>query len=147
MLAAAARAARRLLPAPDATKSMHPVDKPGLEERARKRRPAFEQERLDALGGERAQLVLERARAQLELGDPPGSGPRPNASRRGWPRGTATSRASRRRGIRPHRAHPDRDRVRRRAQLVDEPAALLARDPAAPGNDDPAVERSPPPCR
>ena len=43
------------------------VDEIGREERGRERRPAFEQQRADALVAERAQLVLERPAAQLEL--------------------------------------------------------------------------------
>ena len=70
------------------------VDEAGGEERGRDRRAALEQERLHALGRERAQLVLERAAAQLEL--QPG-GPWPNASRRGCfvaPTSRASSRGS-----------------------------------------------------
>ena len=40
-----------------------------------------------------------------------------------------------------HGAHSDADRVRRRPQLVDEPPALLAGDPALARNRQPAVER------
>ena len=43
------------------------VDEACGEERGRERRAALEQQRLDAFGGERAQLLLERPAAQLEL--------------------------------------------------------------------------------
>ena len=72
--------------------------------------------------------------------EPFGSGPRPNASRRGC--ATApTSRAVSSRVVRADRAHPDGDRVRGRPQLVDAAAALLAGHPARAGNGDAAVER------
>ena len=104
------------------------VDEPGLEKRACERRAALEQQRLDALGGERAQLVLERAGAQLELG---ALGERPAAEREParLPRRVDVARVEP--GVlEPHRAHPDGDCVGRGAQLVHEPAGLLARDPA-----------------
>ena len=115
------------------------VDEAGLEERARERRAALEQQRLDALGGERAQLVLERARAELELG----------ALRQRAAAEREPARLARRvdvarveaRVLEPHRAHPDRDGVGGGAQLVHEPARLLARDPALAGHGDAAVER------
>src|SRR6476659_7917360 len=44
------------------------VDEAGLEKRRGEGRAAFEQERLDAVRGERLELLLERAAAQLELG-------------------------------------------------------------------------------
>src|SRR5690242_14963680 len=42
------------------------VDEVVAEERGRDRRAAFEQDRLDALVGQRAQLLVERARPELE---------------------------------------------------------------------------------
>ena len=101
------------------------VDEPGLEERGGERRPALEQERLDALGGERGELLAERSRAELEL-----RALRQRAAPEREPARlpiTGTSRASRRGLSAAHRAHPDRDRVRLRAQLVDEPPATPRR--------------------
>ena len=115
------------------------VDEVGLEERGRERRAALEQQRLDALVGERAQLVLERAAAQLEL-RPGGSGPRPNASRRGW-RAASTSRASSRGASARTVPIPTATASTLRAQLVHAPPRLLAGDPAAAGHRDAAVER------
>ena len=94
------------------------VDEVGGEERRRERRPALEQQRLHALGGERAQLLLERAGAQLELG---ALRQRPAAEREParLARGADVARVEPRR-VGAHGAHPDRDRVRRRAQLVHE---------------------------
>src|SRR5204862_1452411 len=43
--------------------------------------------------------------------------------------------------VAPHRSHSDRHRVRRGPQLVHTPPRLLARDPAAAGHGDAAVER------
>src|SRR5690242_6298187 len=45
----------------------HLVHQTGGEERRGEHRPALEQERLDTFGGECAQLLFERAGAQLEL--------------------------------------------------------------------------------
>ena len=47
----------------------------------------------------------------------------------------------------PHRAHADGDGVGGRAQLVDEPAALLAGDPARAGHGRRGRRAWPPPCR
>src|SRR5205823_908284 len=44
------------------------VDEAGLEERSGEGRAAFEQQRLDAVRGERLELLLERPAAQLQLG-------------------------------------------------------------------------------
>ena len=95
------------------------VDEPGLEERRRERRPALEQDRLHALGRERRELLLERPRAQLELG---ARRQRPAAEREParLPGDRDISRVEPRR-IGPHRPHPDRDRIERGAQLVHEP--------------------------
>ena len=67
------------------------VDEPGLEERRRERGAALEQERLDSLGRQRTKPVLERP-LRSSSSEPAGSGPLPNASRRGW-RTASTSRA------------------------------------------------------
>ena len=72
--------------------------------------------------------------------DPSGSGPRPNASRRGWRRGFDVARVEPRR-VGAHRAHPDRDGVGGGAQLVHAPPRLLARHPAAARHGDATVER------
>ena len=114
------------------------VDEAGCEERRGERRAALEQERLDALRGERTQLLLERAGAQLELrpvrqraaaeGEPP------------WlPRRFDVARVEPRR-VGAHRPHPDRDGVRGGAQLVDAPPRVLARHAAAAGDGDTAVD-------
>ena len=68
------------------------VDEILREERAGEGRPALEQKRLDALRGERPQLVGERP-VRSSSSEPAGSGPRPNASRRGC-RAASTPRAS-----------------------------------------------------
>src|SRR3954471_14027046 len=115
------------------------VDEAGLEERGRESRAAFEQERLDALHRERAQLLLEQAAAQLELGSlrqrPPPEGEPPRLTR-----GTGVAGVEPRR-VGPHRPHPDRDCVRSGSQLVYPAPRLLARYPPATGNGDPLVER------
>ena len=72
--------------------------------------------------------------------EPSGSGPRPNASRRGW-LGASTSARGQLRIVRPNRAHPDRDRVRGCPELVDPPPALLAGDPARARHRHAPVER------
>ena len=125
--------AARRGPAPasvGATKTSSLSTRSGFEERGRERRASLEQERLDALGRERPQLVLERAGAQLEL-EPAGQRP---------PREDEPPRlAARRRHVarvepRPvgsRRPTADRDRVDLRPQLVHEAAALLARSPSA----------------
>ena len=98
------------------------VDEAGLEERGGERRAALEQQRLDAVGGERRELLGERARAQLEAG---AFGERPAAE--GEPAGLAGGVDAA--GVEPRRvgadrAHPDGDGVGARAQLVDGAAAL-----------------------
>ena len=65
--------------------------------------------------------------------EPSGSGPRPNARRRGWPRGVGTSRASSRGASARTVPIPTATASDGGAQLVDEPAARLARHPAPPG--------------
>src|SRR4051812_29033743 len=109
-----------------------------LEERGREGRAALEQQRLDALHGQRAQLVLERARPKLEGR---ARGERPAAERE-------AARLARRvdparveaGGGGAYRAPADRDRGRARAELVHEPPALLAGDPAPVRDGDAAVE-------
>ena len=115
------------------------VDQPRVEERARERRAALEQQRLDAVGGERAQLLLERTGAQLEL-RALRERPAPEREPARLPRRLDVARVEPR-VLEPHRAHPDGDGVGRGAQLVHEPARLLARDPALAGDGDAAVER------
>ena len=74
--------------------------------------------------------------------------PSPPAAGRGRTRAAAAARAaphvaraSSARVVRPHRAHPDRDRVRPRPQLVHAAAARLAGDPARAGHGHAPVER------
>ena len=114
------------------------VDEAGAEEGSRERRATFQEERLHALVGERAQLVLERARAKLELGT---FGQR--AAAEGEPPRLPHDRDVPRiepRVLEPHRPHADGDGVRAGAQLVDEAARLLARDPALAWHRDPSVQ-------
>ena len=115
------------------------VDEARLQERPGERRAALEQQRLDALGGERAQLVLERAGAQLELG-----AVRQRAAAEGQPprlaRRVDVARVESR-VLEAHRSHPDRDRVGGGAQLVHATARCLTGDPALARHGDAAVER------
>ena len=94
--------------------------RPCLEERRRERRPALEQDRLHALGRECSELLLERPRAQLEVGvrrqRPPAEGEPARLPGDGDIAGVEPRR------IRPHRPHPDRDRIERSPQLVDAPS-------------------------
>jgi len=92
------------------------VDETGLEERRRQRRAAFEQERLDALRGERAQLLPERAAAQLELRFF-GQRAAPERESPGLRRGVDVAGVEAGR-VRPHRPHPDCNGVGGSPQLV-----------------------------
>ena len=85
------------------------------------------------------QLVLERARAKLELR---AFRQRPAAEREPpWLlRGAHVTRGQRR-VVGAHRPHPDGDRIRGRAQLVHPSTALLAGDPARARDGHPPVER------
>ena len=115
------------------------VDEACFQERPGKRRASLEQQRLDALGGERAQLVLERAGAQLELG-----AVRQRAAAEGQPPRLALRVDVARvesRILEAHRSHADGDCVGRGAQLVDATARCLPRDPALARHGDPPVER------
>ena len=90
----------------------------------------------------RARRARPRAgRAAARAPSPAGSGPRPNARRRGWPRGVGTSRASSRGASARTVPMPTATASDGGAQLVHEPAALLAGHPAPAGHGDPAVER------
>src|SRR5579864_493747 len=89
------------------------VDEPRPKERGRECRPALEQKRLHALVRERAQLLAERAASHLEL--------RRTVTEREPPRLTNCVDITRIKPwiVGPHRAHADRDRLRRRAQQVN----------------------------
>ena len=124
------------------------VDEVGLEERGGERWPALEQQRLDALGRERAQLVFERARFGSSRSSPSGSGPREKTSRRGWPRGVSTSRASSRGPVGARCAAADRNRVDlRRAARARAGGSPRPSPSARPGTADATVERHRRPCR
>ena len=92
-----------------------------------------------------AQLLRERPAPQLEV-EPVGQRPpREKTSRRGWPRRRLDVARVEPRPVGARRAAADGDRVDGGAQLVHEPAALLARSPSArPGTVDAPVERRPP---
>ena len=121
------------------------VDESRLQERSGQRRASLEQQRLDALRGERAQLLLERAGAQLELGALR-QRPTPEGQPPGLPLRIDVARVESR-ILEPHRPHPDRHRVGGRAQLVHEAARCLPRDPALARHGDAARRASSPPCR
>ena len=97
---------------------------------ARKRgelRAALEQQRLDALGGERVQLLLEWPRPETSRSSPAGSVRPRRAAAAGLSAYTLRAVSGRRST---GRAAADGDRVHRRAQLVHAAAGLLAGDPA-----------------
>ena len=115
------------------------LDQVALEERRRECRPALEQQRLDALRTERAQLLLGRARAQLQAR--PG---RQRAQPEREPTRLTHDRDVPRvelRVVGAHRAHPDRDRIGLRTQLMHEATCRLARHPPLAGNRHAPVER------
>src|SRR4051794_19325926 len=115
------------------------VDEAGPEEGGGERRPAFEQKAADAFAGEGSELVLERPRAELELG---AFRQRPAAeSEPARLAGHLDSPGGQLRIVRTHRSHPDRDRVRLCSELVDPPPALLAGDPARARHRHAPVER------
>ena len=96
------------------------VDEALCEERGRERRPALEQQRLHVVGGESRELVGQRAGAELERRP---VRERPATERQ--PPGLADDRdvaRVERRVVGPDRAHADRDRVRRRTELVHAPS-------------------------
>jgi hypothetical protein len=109
------------------------------QERRRERRAALEEERLDAVGGERLELVRERAGAELELGvlreRPTPEREAPRLSRH---RDAARVQARR---IGEHRPHSHRNRVDGGTELVHAEPRLLARDPPSAGDDCAAVHR------
>ena len=78
--------------------------------------------------------------------EPSGSGPLPNASRRGW-RTASTSRARQLRVVGAHRAHPDRHRVRRPRAARARAAGSPRRSPSASRAPSRARRGSRPPCR
>ena len=86
------------------------------------------------------ELVRRAGRCAARAPSPSGSGPRPNASRRGCRRRVDLARVEPR-SVGVHRPHPDGDGVGGGAELVDEPPRLLARHPARAGHGDAAVER------
>ena len=101
------------------------VDEACLEERCSERRTALEEQRLDAVGRELLELLAERSRAELELGAL-GQRAAPERDPARLPHDGNVARVET--WVVPaHRAHPDGDRVRLRAEHVDEPARLLAR--------------------
>ena len=104
------------------------VDEVGLEERRRERRAALEQQRLDALARRARAARRPAGRSAARAPTPSGSGPRPNASRRGWPRGVGTSRASSRGASARTVPIPTATASEARAQLVDEPPRLSSPD-------------------
>src|SRR6266511_3776440 len=115
------------------------VDEVLPEEGGRERRPALEQQRLDALLPEPRELLSERPRAKLELGP---FGKRATAERQSARLAPHFHVARRqRRIVGANRPHPDRDRVGGRPQLVDQASALLAGDPARARHRHAAVER------
>ena len=77
----------------------------------------------------RAASSSARGPLRSSSSDPSGSGPRPNARRRGWPV-APTPRAVKSGRVGAHRAHADGHRVDAGPQLVHEPAGRLAGDPA-----------------
>ena len=108
-----------------ATKTSSLSTSPASRNAAASGRPAFEEDGLDALGGELLELLAERSRAELELGAfRQRASPERDAARlldhgniarvEAWVVGA-------------HRAHPDRDGVRLRAEHVDEPPGVLVR--------------------
>ena len=125
-------AARRPWPVPREGRrdeDQHLVDEVGLEERRGERRPTLEQQRLDALVRERAQLLGERPGPELEV-EPV----RERPSREDEPPRLALRRLDvacvEPRPVGARRAAADGDRVDLRAQLVHASAALLAGHPA-----------------
>src|SRR4051794_3527456 len=117
----------------------HLVDEVFGEERRRQGRAAFEQKRLDAIRGERTQLVLERPGAQLELRS---FRERAAAEREpaGLAHGVDLARVEARLRGAP-RAHADGGGIRRSAQLMHQAPRRLAGDPPAAGDCDAPVER------
>ena len=111
------------------------VDEAGAEERGCERRAALEQQRLHAFGGERAELLLERAAPHLELRRAV-TEREPARLLRGADIARVESRI-----VGADRAHADGHRVGGGAQLVHETTRLLAGNPASPRHDDAAVER------
>ncbi len=109
------------------------------DERGRKRRAPFEEERLHALPRKPFQLLPERAAEELELG---ALRQRPAAECESPRLSLGADVACGQVGlVGTHRAHSHRDRVHLRAQLVHTPPALLAGHPARSGHRDAAVER------
>src|SRR5205823_4231400 len=114
------------------------VDETGGEKSRGEGRSALQQQRLDALRRERAQLLVERTGAQLELRPFPERTATEGESPR-LPGGTDIARVESR-CVGPHCPHSDRDRVRSRAELVHPTPRLVARHPAPAGNGDAPVE-------
>src|SRR5262245_5700079 len=117
----------------------HLVDEVFLEERGREGRAAFEQERLHVLLGEPPELFVEGAREELEL-RAVGKGPLPERKPSGLTHDLDVASVEPR-VVRSDGSHPDGDGVRGRAQLVHEPPALIARDPALSRHAHPHVQR------
>ena len=121
------------------------VDQVALEERRRERRPAFEQERLHAFARERVQLLLGRARTQLEL-RPLRQRPEPEREPTRLSHDLDPARVEPR-IVGAHGAHPDRDGVgpapAARARAAATPRRRSSATPAASR----ARRASWPPCR
>src|SRR5918996_5120211 len=107
------------------------VDEAGADECGRERGAAFQEEPLHSIAGQRAELRLERAGAQLELGA---------LRERTLSEGEAARLPARvhsarveARGVRTHRPHADGHGVRSGSELVYPSAALLAGHPARSG--------------
>ena len=111
-----------------ATKTSSLSTSPRLEERCGEGRPAFEENGLDAVGGELLELLAERSRAELELGPfRQRASPERDSARLLDYRHIARVEAW---VVGAHRAHPDRDGVGLRAEHVDEPPGVLSGYPA-----------------
>src|SRR3954453_1064355 len=116
----------------------HLVHEARFEERRGERRPAFEEERLDALAPELRERLRERPADELQV-----TPPRQRSHTEGEPPGLArrvdaASVETRRVGA--NRSHPDRDCPRRWAPLVDAAPGSLPCYPAPSGNGHAPVE-------